>query len=124
MSFTQTLPLTDISRRSTDEADACSSPQARATLAPDHADALARSLKALADPARLRIISIVSAHTDQEACVCDLTDQLTLSQPTISHHLKVLVEAGFLARAKRGTWSYYSLVPGSLNSVAGVLAAV
>ncbi|TFB77422.1 transcriptional regulator [Cryobacterium glaciale] len=93
-------------------------------MAPDSADALARSLKALADPARLRIISIVSAHADQEACVCDLTDQLTLSQPTISHHLKVLVDAGFLTRAKRGTWSYYSLVPGALGSVAGVLAGV
>ena len=119
MTFTQTLPLTDISR-----ADACSSPLARAAIAPDHADSLARSLKALADPARLRIISIVAAHTDAEACVCDLTDQLTLSQPTISHHLKVLVDAGFLSRAKRGTWSYYSIVPGSLDSVAGVLTAV
>ena len=119
MTFTQILPLTDIS-----QADACSSPLARAAIAPESADALARSLKALSDPARLRIISIVSAHADQEACVCDLTDQLTLSQPTISHHLKVLVDAGFLTRAKRGTWSYYSLVAGSLGSVAGVLAAL
>jgi ArsR family transcriptional regulator len=118
---TQTLPLTDISPVS---ADACSSPLARAAIAPEGADALARSLKALADPARVRILSIVSAHADSEACVCDLTEQLSLSQPTISHHLKVLVEAGFLHRAKRGTWSYYSLVPGSLTSVAEVLAAV
>jgi ArsR family transcriptional regulator len=129
MPFTQTLPLTDISRGTSPvsnaaDAAACSSPLAREAIAPDHAEALARSLKALADPARLRIISIVSAHSDQEACVCDLTDQLTLSQPTISHHLKVLVEAGFLDRTKRGTWSYYSLVPGSLESVAGVLAAI
>ena len=119
MTFTRTLPLTDIT-----QADACSSPLVRAAIGPDHADSLARSLKALADPARLRIISIVAAHADAEACVCDLTDQLTLSQPTISHHLKVLVDAGFLSRTKRGTWSYYSLVPGSLDSVAGVLAAV
>lgn len=127
--FAQTLPLTDVSRGTspgTGAADAasCSSPLAREAIAPEHADVLARSLKALADPARLRIISIVSAHADQEACVCDLTDQLSLSQPTISHHLKVLVEAGFLARAKRGTWSYYSLLPGSLASVAGLLVAV
>ncbi|TFD65031.1 helix-turn-helix transcriptional regulator [Cryobacterium sp. Hb1] len=119
MTFTQILPLTDISR-----ADACSTPPTRAATSPEHADALAHSLKALADPARLRIISIVSAHANQEACVCDLTDQLTLSQPTISHHLKVLVEAGFLSRAKRGTWSYYSLVPGSLGAVARVISAI
>jgi ArsR family transcriptional regulator len=122
--FAQALALTDISRGTSADAAACSSPVAREAIAPERADALARSLKALADPARLRILSIVSAHADQEACVCDLTDQLTLSQPTISHHLKVLVEAGFLSRAKRGTWSYYSLVPGSLDTVAGVLAAV
>ncbi|MDJ0338500.1 metalloregulator ArsR/SmtB family transcription factor [Cryobacterium sp. PH31-O1] len=118
MTVTPVLPLTAIA------ADACSSPLARAAIAAHSADSLARSLKALADPARLRIISIVSAHADQEACVCDLTDQLTLSQPTISHHLKVLVDAGFLTRAKRGTWSYYSLVPGSLSAVAEVLTSV
>ena len=123
MTFTRSLPLSDISRGPTDAA-ACSSALAREAIAPERADALARSLKALAYPARLRIISIVAAHAKEEACVCDLTDQLTLSQPTISHHLKVLVEAGFLTRAKRGTWSYYSLVPGSLDSVAGVLTAV
>ncbi|MBG6213920.1 MAG: metalloregulator ArsR/SmtB family transcription factor [Cryobacterium sp.] len=125
MTFTRTLLLTDISPPvAAADAAACSSPLAREAIGSLHAETLARSLKALADPARLRIISIVAAHADQEACVCDLTGQLTLSQPTISHHLKVLVEAGFLARAKRGTWSYYSLVPGSIDSVAGVLAAV
>lgn len=129
MTFTNTLTLVDGSggaRASTDPADvaACPSPLAGAAIAPEHAETLARSLKALADPARLRIISIVAAHDDQEACVCDLTDQLPLSQPTISHHLRVLVEAGFLCRAKRGTWSYYSLVPGSIHTVAGALAAV
>ena len=123
MTFTQALPLVDISYGPA-PADACSSTLTRGAIAPGHATALARSLKALADPARLRILSIVTSHVDQEACVCDLTDELTLSQPTISHHLRVLVEAGFLARAKRGTWSYYTLVPGSLNSVAGLLVAV
>ena len=121
MTVAQILPLTDISQA---DAAACSSPLAREAITPERADALAHSLKALADPARLRILSIVSAHADQEACVCDLTDQLTLSQPTISHHLKVLVEAGFLFRAKRGTWSYYRLVPGSLTAVAALLAAI
>ncbi|WP_369826725.1 ArsR/SmtB family transcription factor [Cryobacterium sp. Y11] len=124
MPFTRTLPLVGISTSDINKADACCSPLTHEAIAPDQADALARSLKALADPARLRIISIVAAHADAEACVCDLTDQLTLSQPTISHHLKVLVDAGYLSRTKRGTWSYYSLVPGSLDTVAGVLAAV
>lgn len=85
------------------------------------ADDLARSLKALADPARLRLISIVAASAGQEACVCDLTDPIGLSQPTISHHLKVLTDAGFLTRTKRGTWAYYSLVPGALDSVSRLL---
>lgn len=85
------------------------------------ADLLARTLKALADPARLRLISMVAAHEDNEACVCDLTEPLGLSQPTVSHHLKVLVEAGFLARSKRGTWAYYRLVPGALDRVSSLL---
>jgi len=110
------LPLTDVT-----DAAVCASALGRPAIAAADADALARSLKALADPARLRILSIVGAHLDSEACVCDLTDVLTLSQPTISHHLKVLVEAGFLTRSKRGTWSYYSLVPGALVGVAQVL---
>ncbi len=125
MTVTRTLPMTDISPDPAQaDAAACSSTLAGEAIAPAHAETLARSLKALADPARLLIVSIVAAHADQEACVCDLTDRLTLSQPTISHHLKVLVEAGVLCRAKRGTWSYYSIVPGSIDSVAGALAAL
>ena len=110
------LVLTDVT-----DAAACASAPTRASIAPDAADALARSLKALADPARLRILSIVGAQDSAEACVCDLTDVLTLSQPTISHHLKVLVDAGYLTRAKRGTWSYYRLVPGTLDALAATL---
>ena len=112
------VPLTDV----TDAA--CGSSVGRAAIGPADADALARQLKALADPARLRILSIVGAHLDSEACVCDLTDVLALSQPTISHHLKVLVDAGFLTRSKRGTWSYYSLVPGALGRVVQVLPSL
>ena len=90
-------------------------------LAQDAADQLAKTLKALADPARLRLLSIVAAHEDAEACVCDLTEPIGLSQPTVSHHLKVLVDAGFLTRSKRGTWAYYRIVPGSLDAIASVL---
>ncbi len=110
------LPLTDVS--------ACCAPIGREAIAPDHAESLARSLKALADPTRLRLVSMVAAHEDEEACVCDLTEPLGLSQPTVSHHLKVLVEAGFLTRSKRGIWAYYRLVPGSLASMAGMLGTL
>jgi ArsR family transcriptional regulator len=65
---------------------------------------------------------MVAAHDQREACVCDLTEPLGLSQGTVSHHLKVLVEAGIFTRDKRGTWAYYRLVPGALDSIASVLA--
>lgn len=85
------------------------------------ATSLARSIKSLADPARLRLLSLVAAHEGGEACVCDLIEPVGLSQPTVSHHLKVLVDAGLLARDKRGVWAYYSLVPGALDALADVL---
>jgi ArsR family transcriptional regulator len=67
---------------------------------------------------------MVAAHEDGEACVCDLTEPLGLSQPTVSHHLKVLTDAGFLSRSKRGTWAYYRVVPGALDVISSFLAAV
>ncbi|MFD9701510.1 ArsR/SmtB family transcription factor [Lentzea sp. NPDC059081] len=72
---------------------------------------LAKLLKAVADPARLQLLSLVHAAAEGEACVCDLTEPLGLSQPTVSHHLKILAEAGMLTRERRGTWVYYRLVP-------------
>src|SRR5262245_44482697 len=95
---------------------ACCAPITREPVSSENAERLALALKALADPARLRLISMVAAHEDGEACVCDLTEPLGLSQPTVSHHLKILVEAGYLTRTKRGTWAYYRLVPGALDS--------
>ncbi len=100
---------------------ACCAPLSREPLSAEDAVRLARTLKAVADPARLRLLSLVAAHEGGEACVCDLTEPLALSQPTVSHHLKVLVEAGLLTRDKRGVWAYYALVPGALDSLAGVL---
>ena len=79
------------------------------------------SLKALADPARLRLISIVAASEGQEACVCDLTEPVGLGQPTVSHHLKVLVDAGFLTRTKRGTWAYSGSCPARSTRVSRLL---
>lgn len=101
---------------------ACCAPLRREPLDAADAESLARSFKALADPARLRLVSMVAAHEGQEACVCDLVEPLGLSQPTVSHHLKILVESGLLSREKRGVWAYYSIVPGSLDSIAAVLA--
>ena len=75
----------------------------------------------MADPVRLRLISLVAAHADAEACVCDLTDPVGLSQPTVSHHLKVLVDAGIFTREQRGRWAYYRLVPDTLSSIARLL---
>jgi ArsR family transcriptional regulator len=102
----------------------CCAPPLREALAAEGAEKLARTLKAIADPARLRLISMVAAHDDAEACVCDLTEPLGLSQPTVSHHLKVLVDAGILSRDKRGTWAYYRLVPGALDALAHSVVTV
>ena len=99
---------------------ACCTPVVRRPLSAEEAVQVARVLKAVADPARLRLLSLVAAHEGGEACVCDLTEPLGLSQPTVSHHLKVLVDAGLLTRDKRGIWAYYALVPGALEAVASV----
>lgn len=111
---TTALPIVDV---------ACCAPLTREPLSAPAATDLARTLKAIADPARLRLLSMVAAHEGGEACVCDLTDPLGLSQPTVSHHLKVLVEAGLLTREKRGVWAYFTLVPGALDSLAAVLSS-
>lgn len=88
---------------------ACCSPLASEPLSSEEAERIAPLLKALADPVRLRLLSLVASHADGEACVCDLNDAFDLSQPTISHHLKVLHEVGLLDRDKRGVWVYYSV---------------
>ena len=96
---------------------ACCTPPAGSALDPDDAERTARTLKALADPARLRLLSIIAAHDGGEACVCDLVDPVGLSQPTVSHHLKVLTEAGVVTREKRGVWAYYTLVPDAVDGL-------
>jgi ArsR family transcriptional regulator len=104
-------------------AGACCVPLLRAPITAGQAAELARLLKALADPTRLRLVSMVAAHEGGEACVCDLTGPLGLTQPTISHHLKVLVDAGIFSRDKRGVWAYYALVPAALDALADVLTS-
>ena len=101
----------------------CCSPVVREVIEPAEADVLAGRFKALADPTRLRLISLVAAHADQEACVCDLTEPVGLSQPTVSHHLKILVDARVLTRSQRGKWAYYRLVPETLNALSALIAS-
>jgi ArsR family transcriptional regulator, arsenate/arsenite/antimonite-responsive transcriptional repressor len=101
----------------------CCSPVVREVIQPAEAETLAGGFKALADPTRLRLISLVAAHEDAEACVCELTDPVGLSQPTVSHHLKILVDAGILIREQRGKWAYYRLVPGALDALAAMIAS-
>lgn len=98
-------------------------PLLKEPLTAAQAAGLATLLKALADPTRLRLVSLVAAHEGGEACVCELTEPLELTQPTISHHLKVLIDAGILTRDKRGVWAYYALVPGALDAVAALLTS-
>ena len=86
------------------------------------AERSAALLKAVADPVRLRLLSAIRAAEGGEACVCDLTPLVGLAQPTVSHHLKVLVEAGLLEREKRGTWAWFRLVPARLADVRAILA--
>jgi ArsR family transcriptional regulator, arsenate/arsenite/antimonite-responsive transcriptional repressor len=104
--------------------DACTRPALVSEPIDEAAAAgLARIFKALGDPVRLRLVSLIGARQGGEVCVCDLTSAFDLSQPTISHHLKVLREAGLIDSERRGTWVYYRLVPAALERVAGLLSS-
>ena len=89
----------------------------------ESAESLAQILKAVADPARLQLLALLRSAVDGEACVCDLTEPLGLTQPTVSHHLKVLVEAGLVRRERRGTWAWYSLVPDRIAEISAVFCS-
>jgi ArsR family transcriptional regulator len=101
---------------------ACCPPLSAAPLAAEDAERVAGALKVLADPARLRLLSLIQAQPEAEACVCHLTEPLGLSQPTISHHLKVLVQAGLLEREQRGRWAYFRVLPEPLAALRELLA--
>jgi len=106
MSNQRLLPLADQS---------CCAPLISEALTSSEAADLAQILKALGDPVRLRLLSMIGAHEGGEACVCELTDAFDLSAPTISHHLKVLRDAGLIAGERRGTWVYYWVVPETMD---------
>lgn len=96
-------------------------PLLQGPLDQQEADRLAKALKTIADPARLRLLSLIQAQPGSEACVCHLTEPLGLSQPTVSHHLKVLLDAGLVERERRASWAYYRVVPEALATLMDIL---
>jgi ArsR family transcriptional regulator, arsenate/arsenite/antimonite-responsive transcriptional repressor len=102
----------------------CCTPLPGTTLDVDAAQRLAGVLKAIAEPTRLRLLSLVAAQADGEACICDLTDPVALSQPTVSHHMKILVDAGLLTREQRGRWAYYRLVPHAFDALTDLVGSL
>lgn len=111
MSTRTELPITPVGIA------ACCSPLTGGALDEDAAQQLARVFKALGDPTRVRLISLIAAADGAEACICDLTEPVGLSQPTVSHHMKLLVEAGLVTREQRGKWAYYRLVGDTFDAL-------
>jgi len=109
------LPIVDA------EVLACCSPVTAGILDVEQADRLARAFKALSDPTRVRLLSMIAAHDGGEACVCELTDPVGLAQPTVSHHLKQLVDAGLITREQRGKWAYYRVIEAALTVLSDTL---
>lgn len=106
-----------------DDLAACCSPVTGGELDLEATERLAHVFKALGDPTRVRLLSLIAAHPGGEACVCDLIEPVGLSQPTVSHHLKSLVEAGLITREQRGRWSYHRIVQPALDALADTLRA-
>jgi ArsR family transcriptional regulator len=115
--MSKSLPVLDLSGQ------ACCSPLAAEPLSQAQAEQVAPLLKALGEPVRLRLMSLIASHPGGEACVCDLTGAFRLSQPTISHHLKVLHDAGLLGRDKRGVWVYYRAKTQALASLGTLIGS-
>ncbi len=113
--MTTVLPLL------TTDSDACCPPVTGGILDVDAAERLARMFKALGDPTRVRLLSLIAAHADSEACICDLTAPVGLSQGTVSHHMKILSDAGLVSRDQRGRWAYYRVTEATLDDLADAL---
>jgi ArsR family transcriptional regulator len=103
------------------QAQGCCTPLVAESLTEESATDLARGFKALGDPVRLRLLSLIASRAGGEVCVCELTDAFTLTGPTISHHLRVLREAGLIDCQRRGTWVYYWIVPANLAALSQLL---
>jgi ArsR family transcriptional regulator, arsenate/arsenite/antimonite-responsive transcriptional repressor len=99
----------------------CCPPLILQHLSPTDADQIAALFRVLGDPSRLQLLSLIAAQPSGAACVCELIEPLGLSQPTVSHHLKVLFDAGFLTKERRSTWMYYRVVPQTLQALYSTL---
>jgi ArsR family transcriptional regulator len=110
------LPVLD-----TADGDVCCPPLAREPLSPAGAEEMATLFKAVADPLRLRLLSLIACHPGGESCVCDLTGEFDVTAPSISYHLKILREAGLISSERRGTWVYYRVMPQAMARMSTVL---
>jgi ArsR family transcriptional regulator len=115
-SVTTSLPLIQ-----PDALAACCSPMTGGVVSDATAETLARMFKALGDPTRVKLLSLIAAAPEGEACICDMTEPVGLSQPTVSHHMKLLVESGLASREQRGKWAYYRVAADMLHSLAMAL---
>jgi len=113
MAASKTLPIVD--------GDICCAPVRRSMLDEEQAVVLAQSFAALADPIRLRLLSLVASAAGDEVCACDLVEPSGRSQPTVSHHMKILVDAGLVEREKRGLWVWYRIMPSRLDALRAAL---
>ncbi|WP_153337219.1 MULTISPECIES: ArsR/SmtB family transcription factor [unclassified Nocardioides] len=115
MTTSTSLPVVDA------PTSVCCSTVTGGVLDAEEAQRLARTFKALGDPTRVRLLSLIAAQPEREACICDLTEPVGLSQPTVSHHMKQLVDAGLVIREQRGRWAFYRLVEDTLSALSGAL---
>jgi ArsR family transcriptional regulator len=112
-----------VARTALPVSDACCAKVTGGVLNPGAAEELARRFKALGDATRVRLLSLIAAADGGEACICDLTAPVGLSQPTVSHHMKQLVDAGLVTREQRGKWAFYAVVPEAMGALADALLA-
>lgn len=110
-----------VSLPATDETTACCVPRVTSSLSHQDAERVARVFKAMGDPTRVMLLSLISGGEAGEACICDLTEPVGLSQATVSHHMKLLVEAGLVTREQRGRWAYFALNEEALDAAADAL---
>lgn len=114
-------PMTGTAMPLITDAQACCATVTGGVLDLESAERLARSFKALGDPTRVRLLSLIAATGGGEACICDLTAPVGLSQPTVSHHMRQLVDAGLVTREQRGKWAYYAVIGGALDALGSAL---
>lgn len=119
--FVNTCETRPVSSPTTIESTSCCLPPIAPSMTEEDAESIARVFKALGDPTRVKLLSLISAGTGGEACICDLTEPVGLSQGTVSHHMKLLTDAGLVTREQRGKWAYFALNTDALDAAAAAL---